>query len=268
MLTSLSASRSLSKRAFFMPSISQIYPSGPRRITYLALPDRCRAPWRWPRPFHLAHPSRVFRGLVAFFMPGLLCPAPLRYLGFLNSTPSSLASANLKWIGASTKAITLEGRPDGSPLQQLQALRFAWLFPHAGRRTLSAVRSLQSRAPNRWRRKWSYGGPVMPRRKITAGERSLLRRVFEETLPYAKLDVATNDHNIGGKTNSITPEDVPYLSTEIRCEDFDGPSVLKSYQGTFIHEFVHVWQHYHGVHKLLGAAWQYVRHGGDYDEAY
>src|SRR5467141_793725 len=139
---------------------------------------------------------------------------------------------------------------------------------HAGRRTLSAVRSLQSRAPNRWRRKWSYGGPVMPRRKITAGERSLLRRVFEETLPYAKLDVATNDHNIGGKTNSITPEDVPYLSTEIRCEDFDGPSVLKSYQGTFIHEFVHVWQHYHGVHKLLGAAWQYVRHGGDYDEAY
>jgi len=108
----------------------------------------------------------------------------------------------------------------------------------------------------------------MPRRKITAGERSLLRRVFEETLPYAKLDVATNDHNIGGKTNSITPEDVPYLSTEIRCEDFDGPSVLKSYQGTFIHEFVHVWQHYHGVHKLLGAAWQYVRHGGDYDEAY
>jgi hypothetical protein len=108
----------------------------------------------------------------------------------------------------------------------------------------------------------------MPRRKITAGERSLLRRVFEETLPYAKLEVATNDHNIGGKTNSITPEDLPYLSTEIWCEDFDGPSVLKSYQGTFIHEFVHVWQHYHGVHKLLGAAWQYVRHGGDYDEAY
>ncbi len=108
----------------------------------------------------------------------------------------------------------------------------------------------------------------MPRRKITDGERSLLRRVFEETLPYPKLEVATNDHNIGGKTNSLTPEDVPYLSTTVWCADFSGPSVPKNDQSTFIHEFVHVWQHYHGVHKLVSAAWQFVRHVGDYDEAY
>jgi hypothetical protein len=108
----------------------------------------------------------------------------------------------------------------------------------------------------------------MPRRKITDGERSLLRMVYEETLPYPKLEVATNDYNIGGKTNSLTPEDVPYLSTTIWCADFSGPSVPKGDQGTFIHEFMHVWQHYHGVHKLLSAAWQYARHLGDYDEAY
>jgi len=108
----------------------------------------------------------------------------------------------------------------------------------------------------------------MPRRKITDVERSLLRMVFEETLPYPKLEVATNDWNIGGKTNSITPEDVPYLSTTIWCADFSGVSVPKNDQSTFIHEFTHVWQHYHGVHKLLSAAWAYISNKGDYDDAY
>ena len=41
----------------------------------------------------------------------------------------------------------------------------------------------------------------MPRRHITAGERQLLRSVFEETLPYQGLEVDTNDGNWGGKDN-------------------------------------------------------------------
>src|SRR6267378_6650410 len=99
MLTSLSASRSLSKRAFFMPSISQIYPSGPRRITYLALPDRCRAPWRWPRPFHLAHPSRVYRGLVAFMDARTALPrtVALSWLLELNALVARFSQSEMDW---------------------------------------------------------------------------------------------------------------------------------------------------------------------------
>ena len=105
----------------------------------------------------------------------------------------------------------------------------------------------------------------MPRRRITAGERQLLRSVFEQTLPYEGLEVDTNDGNWGGKGNSITPQGIPYFSTEIFCSDFSAADTDKS---TFIHEFMHVWQFYHGVHKVLGFLSQGIRTLGDYDKAY
>ena len=108
-------------------------------------------------------------------------------------------------------------------------------------------------------------GEIMPRRHITAGERQLLRSVFEETLPYQGLEVDTNDGNWGGKDNLITPEEIPYFSTQIFCPDF---SVATADRSTFIHEFMHVWQFYHGVHKVLGFLSQAIRHPGDYDKAY
>ena len=107
----------------------------------------------------------------------------------------------------------------------------------------------------------------MPRRHITAGERGLLRSVFEETLPYQGLEVDTNDGNWGGKDNSITPEEIPYFSTQIFCPDFS-VATSASDRSTFIHEFMHVWQFYHGVHKVLGFLSQAIRHPGDYDKAY
>src|SRR5436305_1416323 len=46
---------------------------------------------------------------------------------------------------------------------------------------------------------------VLPhRRSITNDERALLRSVFEETLPYGGLEVASNTGNLGGANNSIT----------------------------------------------------------------
>ncbi len=108
----------------------------------------------------------------------------------------------------------------------------------------------------------------MPRRSITSGERGLLRSVFEETLPYASLRVDTNDHNLGGKTNSITPEEIPYFSTTIWCADFSDATVDIGDKSIFIHEFMHVWQFYHGVHKALGFVWQGLRHIRNYEDVY
>jgi hypothetical protein len=108
----------------------------------------------------------------------------------------------------------------------------------------------------------------MPRRKITTGERALLRSIFEETLPYEGLQVDTNDGNWGGKTNSITPENIPHFATTILCADFSDAAVDFEDKSTFIHEFMHVWQFYHGVHKVGGFIWQGLRHLGDYDKAY
>jgi hypothetical protein len=78
-------------------------------------------------------------------------------------------------------------------------------------------------------------------RSITSGERTLLRSVFEETLPYGTLRVAPNDSNTGGVDNSITPGAVPFISTIIWCADFSDKSMSDSTRSTFIHEFTHVW---------------------------
>ncbi len=104
-------------------------------------------------------------------------------------------------------------------------------------------------------------------RSLTPGERSLLRSVFEITIPIDSLSVATNDHNWGGADNSITPGNLPFISTQIWCADFSDKSVSDSDRGTFIHEFTHVWQYYHGITKL-SAIWLAVRHLGDYSLAY
>jgi hypothetical protein len=109
---------------------------------------------------------------------------------------------------------------------------------------------------------------ILNKRTITVGETTLLRSVFKETLPYGSLQVRPNTGNIGGATNSITPGNTPFLSTQIWCADFsDKTTVSDTNRGTFIHEFVHVWQYYHGITKL-SAIWLAVRHLGDYEMAY
>jgi hypothetical protein len=105
---------------------------------------------------------------------------------------------------------------------------------------------------------------VATRRIITDGERSLLRSVFEETLPYGGLEVSANLANLGGEDNSITPGGIPMFSTRIWCADFSAPGADKS---TFVHEFMHVWQYYHGITKV-SALWLAVRYRGDYERAY
>lgn len=57
------------------------------------------------------------------------------------------------------------------------------------------------------------------------------------------------------------------MSKQICCADFSDESVSDSNRATFIHEFTHVWQFYHGITKL-SAIWLAVRHLGDYSLAY
>jgi hypothetical protein len=111
--------------------------------------------------------------------------------------------------------------------------------------------------------------PVTPtKRSITTGERTLLRSIFEETLPYESLEVSVNELNLGGEDNSITPGNLPMFSDKIWCADFtDTTTVSKADRGTFVHELTHVWQYYHGITKL-SAIWLAVRHLGDYQLAY
>ncbi len=94
--------------------------------------------------------------------------------------------------------------------------------------------------------------PPLVERSITSGEEALLREVFKETLPYGSLKVDVNTKNWGGEDNSITPVNIPYMSTNIWCADFSAPTptVSDEDRSTFIHEFMHVWQSYHGITKI------------------
>jgi type VI secretion system secreted protein VgrG len=107
------------------------------------------------------------------------------------------------------------------------------------------------------------------RRPLTPGEKALLMNVFGAfTLPYSEIKVDTNDHNLGGAINSITPLDVAYLSTLIYVADFSDPGVPADKSGVFVHEMTHVWQFHHDYHKLLQFGWLYVSKFFDYEKAY
>jgi len=108
---------------------------------------------------------------------------------------------------------------------------------------------------------------ALTQRIITSGEEKILRAVFYDTLPYGKLDVMPNYSNFGGQDNSYTPGAIPNLSIDIWCADFSDPGVSKSDKSTFVHEFVHVWQFYHGITKL-SAIWLGLRYITDYGRAY
>ena len=89
-----------------------------------------------------------------------------------------------------------------------------------------------------------------PVRSLTSGEKSLLRQIFEVTLPYDSMQLSRNDMELGGSDNSITPGDTPFMAKSVWCTDFSNTGVSDDDRGTFIHECVHVWQFYHGITKL------------------
>lgn len=109
--------------------------------------------------------------------------------------------------------------------------------------------------------------PLPSQRKLTSGEIKMLRKVFSNTLHYSAQEIGVNSLNVGGEDNSITLFDKPRLTTGYWCADFSDEKVSYQAKSTFVHEFVHVWQFYHGVTKL-SAAWLWLSNWGDYEQAY
>jgi hypothetical protein len=108
----------------------------------------------------------------------------------------------------------------------------------------------------------------MPSRSLTTGEKEFLRPIFGATLPYDTQIVATNDHNLGGSANSITPNGTPYFSTQIYVADFTDSAVSDGNKWIFIHEFAHVWQKYHHINPIVGAFVAWAEAFYNYDQAY
>lgn len=97
----------------------------------------------------------------------------------------------------------------------------------------------------------------MPTRKITSGEERLLRSIFGSTLPYSDLNVARNDAEYGGRTNSITFAIVPNMAPSIWAVDYSDKKLVPDDDDrwTFVHEMAHVWNWYHGGSNMRSAVW-------------
>jgi hypothetical protein len=102
-------------------------------------------------------------------------------------------------------------------------------------------------------------------RPITPGERTLLESVFGPfTLPYATLEVDELDNP---DRDSITPGEMPYMKRSVYQPDYS-TAFLETDRAEFIHEMVHVWQYYHGYHKLLQAGWLWLSNLTNYMKSY
>jgi hypothetical protein len=108
-------------------------------------------------------------------------------------------------------------------------------------------------------------------RKLTLGEKKLLRSVFGPTLPYDAQEIDINYEQYGGSNNSITFAIVPHMAYSIWALDYSSSSVSDDARRTFIHEMGHVWNWYHGGSNIRSFIWtgsKMVLTGRDYGDAY
>jgi hypothetical protein len=110
-------------------------------------------------------------------------------------------------------------------------------------------------------------GPIP--RPLTSGEIALLRPIFGDTLDYARQMVARNDGEVGGRTNSYTPDYLPNMAVAYWYKDYSVRSAEMA--SLFIHEMVHVWQSGHGSHNALRGIYLWLKYDhitGNYDDSY
>jgi hypothetical protein len=105
----------------------------------------------------------------------------------------------------------------------------------------------------------------MSSRALTGGEIKILQFVFGSSLPYDRQQITINAAHVGGIDNSITYFHTPHYSPLIWCPDFSVPTAQ---QWTFVHEFGHVWQYYHGTAPIKGWLANFQRHPIDYELNY
>ena len=103
-------------------------------------------------------------------------------------------------------------------------------------------------------------------RPLTNFEIQMLMPIFKNTLRYGSIVCTTNDANIGGAGNSITPAGVPHFSTLVYCPDFSNTTADN--QWVFVHEMAHVWQWGHGIYPVNAAVGLFLQNVADYTKAY
>jgi hypothetical protein len=94
----------------------------------------------------------------------------------------------------------------------------------------------------------------------------MLTPIFKGTLRYGSIVCTTNDANIGGAGNSITPAGVPHFSKFVYCADFSNTTADN--QWVFVHEIAHVWQWGHSIYPVNAAVGLFLQNVADYTKAY
>jgi hypothetical protein len=107
----------------------------------------------------------------------------------------------------------------------------------------------------------------MPDRRLTSGEKALLRPIYGATLPYDDQWIGRNDAEWGGRTNSITLATVPRMAVTIWALDYSASSVSNDDKWIFVHEMGHVWNWYHGGSNMRSGIWTWITQS-DYEDAY
>lgn len=109
----------------------------------------------------------------------------------------------------------------------------------------------------------------MSARELTAGEISLAKRVFKDSIDYSKVKIHNEKYIfVQPEHSGMTPNGEIYISgSVIYSKDYSVENYrLRSF---FIHEMAHVWQYQLNILRPVSAAIaESIRHGFDYAKAY
>jgi hypothetical protein len=105
--------------------------------------------------------------------------------------------------------------------------------------------------------------PQDGKRSLTPGEEAMARKLFRDSLDYARVKVHNHEFlpfGLQPDDTAMTPNGEMYFNQRRFCEDFSAqPDHLRHW---FIHEMVHVWQYQLGYLVWLRGA---IRIGVGYD---
>ncbi|MGI8786711.1 MAG: hypothetical protein ACR2HG_02970 [Pyrinomonadaceae bacterium] len=105
-------------------------------------------------------------------------------------------------------------------------------------------------------------------RSLTEGEIELARKVFKDSLDYARVRVHEGKYVFfQPETVLMTPNGEIYAPDKAYQADYSSAGIL--WNEFFIHELTHVWQYQTGVlSPRFHGLYEFVRNGFDYQKAY
>jgi hypothetical protein len=107
-----------------------------------------------------------------------------------------------------------------------------------------------------------------PGRALTAGERDLLRPLFRDSVDYDAVRVIPERFIAFQPSNVyMTPEGNIYAPGRLYRDDFSADDNVYL-RAVFVHEVLHVWQHQSGMNLMSEGVKEFLKGGGNYEEAY